>query len=494
MALLDQTHPRYDGVKPDYDQMRDTYAGSRAVKERANLYLPPTRSMAMDGALRDVDPGKTAYNAYRTRAVFPDLVGSAARTLTGLAFKDPSVYELPDSMLELLDSATLEGESLETLHRRIVEQTLLYGRFGLALDVPDGEGLPYFVSYGARSVINWDDSLPARGRNNPYQFIVTVEETYRRGTGADYEWTPLNRYRSFEIRDGVYQTWTEEDGNETTPFAPTYRGRQLDFVPFTIIGAQDLVATPGSIPLLGISNSALSIYCGEADLRQTLHNVGQDTLVLIGVGEDTESDDDQQPVRVGSTAVIKLPPDGDAKYIGVTGGGLTEQRLVLGDDYKLAASEGSRLLENTAAQAESGEALKVRVAAKTTTLTTVALTAAAGLQMGLRQMAVWIGANPEEVVVKANLDFTEDTLNAQDALNLQQAKSLGLPISARTIHTKLRDKDYTDLTFEEEVAEMKLESEQGIADLLLSAAPEPSEDGNTAIEEDPAMTPENLST
>ncbi len=491
MGLLDKTHPQYDGMKPDYDQMRDTYAGSRSVKSKEDLYLAPTRSMVLDGALRGTDPGNTAYQAYIDRAIFPDLVANAARTLTGLASKDSSSYELPSAMQELLVSATLEGENLETLHRRIIEQVLLYGRFGLAIDVPDGEGLPYFVSYGARSIINWDDTLPARGRLNPYSFVVTAEETFRRGVNADYEWTAINRYRSFELLDGVYQTFTEEDMRPATePFSPQYQGRSIDFVPFTIIGSQDLVATPGPIPLLGISDSALAIYRGEADLRQTLHNVGQDTLVLIGVGDDTESDDDQQPVRVGSTAVIKLGADGDAKYIGVSGEGLTEQRLILQNDYKLAASEGSRLLENTAAQAESGEALKVRVAAKTTTLTSVAITAAAGLTQALRQMAVWIGANPEEVRVTPNLDFSEDSFNAQQALNLMQAKIQGLPLSARTIHTKLRDQDYTDLTFEDEIVQLQVEKDQGIPELLSPATPiveeideEPDEEVDEEIDE-----------
>jgi hypothetical protein len=213
-----------------------------------------------------------------------------------------------------------------------------------------------------------------------------------------------------------------------------------------------------------------------------LHNVGQDTLVLIGVGDDTEADEDQQPVRVGSTAVIKLGADGDAKYIGVNGDGLTEQRLVLQNDYKNAASEGSRLLENTAAQAESGEALKVRIAAKTTTLTTVALTAAAGLTQALRQVAIWVGANPNEVQIVPNLDFAEDTFTAQQALNLMQAKREGLPLSALTIHTKMRDQDYTDLTFEDEIAQLQLEKDLGITDLLTPVNPVLE---NLAVEEPP---------
>lgn len=472
MATLDVMHPLYDAYRLDYDQMAHCYAGSRIVKMHGTRYLPATRSMLIDGGPNlDREPGKSAYDAYRTRAIFPDLVGNAARTLTGLAFKDPSIYELPAGMDELFDSATLEGESLETLHRRIVEQILIYGRFGLAIDVPDGDGLPYFVSYGGRSILNWDDNLISRGRQNPFNFVVTAEEVFRRSD--TYDWTTDILYRSFELRDGVYQTWAEEDALVTSPVAPSYRGRTLDFVPFTIIGSQDLSATPNPIPLLGLSESALAIYRGEADYRQALHLTAQDTLVLIGVGDGTEDDDDQ-PIRVGAGAVVRLPPDGDAKFIGVTSEGLTEQRLTLEDDYRNASSEGSRLLENTAAQAESGEALKVRIAAKTTTLTTVALTAASGLEQALRQMAIWIGANPDEVMVKPNLDFTQDHLAAQDVLNLQQAQNEGLPISAHSIHEKLRDRDYTELTFDEEIDLIRKEKADGITELLKPAPPTPA--------------------
>jgi len=105
-------------------------------------------------------------------------------------------------------------------------------------------------------------------------------------------------------------------------------------------------------------------------------------------------------------------------------------------------------------------------------------------------MAVWIGANPEEVRVTPNLDFSEDSFNAQQALNLMQAKIQGLPLSARTIHTKLRDQDYTDLTFEDEIVQLQVEKDQGIPELLSPATPiveeideEPDEEVDEEIDE-----------
>lgn len=458
---LRSTRPEYDAMADDWRQMRDTYAGQRAVKDARTLYLRPTRSMVLDGALELQEPGNTAYSNYLSRAVFPDLVKVAAHTMVGLIMKDPAEYVLPARMQALLESCTKEGESLEDLHRKILLNQLVYGRIGLAVDVSPANELPYFVPYLAEYLTNWD-TFDTPGKVNNLSLVVTHENVRVRGVEgaeAQYDWTMRDQYRALALNDsGIYTTFTETEGIEDELIVPTFRGRTLDFIPFTFIGAQDLVVEPGPIPLIGISNAALSIYCGEADFRQTLHMTGQDTLVLIGVATGGEEDDDQTPTRVGANAVIELPPDGDAKYIGITGAGLTEQRQALDDDYRRANAEGSRLLENTAAQAESGEALKVRVAAKTTTLNTVAVVGAAGLQASLRQMALWMGVDPAEVRIEPNTDFVEDTLSPQEVAFLMESKENGLPLSYESIHNYLRDNDYTKLTYEEELAKITQEN------------------------------------
>ena len=71
---LTSTHPEYDEMLDDWRQMRDTYRGQREVKRAGSLYLPPTRSMIIDGALRAQEPGLSVYTSYIQRAVFPDLV------------------------------------------------------------------------------------------------------------------------------------------------------------------------------------------------------------------------------------------------------------------------------------------------------------------------------------------------------------------------------------------------------------------------------------
>ncbi|HIK61206.1 MAG TPA: DUF4055 domain-containing protein [Planctomycetes bacterium] len=255
-------------------------------------------------------------------------------------------------------------------------------------------------------------------------------------------------------------------------------------MPFTFIGANDITASPGPIPLLGISNSALAIYRGEADFRQTLHMLGQDTLVMIGDAPGTDLEE-EEPTRIGAGAKLNIAEGGDAKFIGISSDGLPEQRRALEDDYKRAIAMGSRLLENTASQAESGEALRVRVAAKTTTLHSIALSSAAGLEQALKQMALWVGADADEVRVSPNTDFVEDAASPEQALKLVEARNAGLPISLSSIHEWASKNEFTQKTWEDELA--LIQEDSAIINIINGGAPVDP----TAVTEAPAMENDN---
>ena len=454
---LKSTHPDYDAVVEDYVQMADVYAGSRTVKEKGVRYLRATSSMVIDGALRAQEPGYSAYQAYRDRAVFPNVVESAASTMAGILSKDLWTVELPPEMESLRENATRQGETLDQLLRRIHEAQLVYGRIGLLVDTAPDRDLPFFVTYDARSIINWDDNRDYGQGMDSLNFVVTEElKQVNEGIGS-FAWTEQEVHRALFLDEaGRYSTQTEQDELASEVVTPTYRGKSLEEVPFTFINASDLEAAPGNIPLLSSSEAALTIYQAEADFRMTLHQLGQETLVITGIAPGSELDQDE-PTRIGAGAIIELPEGADAKFIGLSGVGLTEQRMALEDDYKRAMSEGARLLENQSAQAESGEALKVRVAAKTTTLRSIARTSALGLETALKQLARWMGADESAVRVLPLTDFSEDSLAPQEILNLMQAKAEGLPMSYSSIHEYLVKHDVAEKRFDDELAEIAAE-------------------------------------
>lgn len=489
---IDAKHPRYVKREKDWVQLEDTLAGERAVKDKGREYLPPTSGMLLDG-MEPNQLGYQAYQAYLMRAVFHDILKDAVDGMVGIMHRQPAQIELPDRMKPLLENATNEGETMQQLLMRINRAQLEYGRIGLLLEVPDGlaagDVLPYFVTYSAARIINWDTGIRKQGRRE-LELVVLDESEYKRVSGL--EWSEVTRFRVLTRSNqidrffdddqdlpagGVYVVATTSDKTVDMPppeafVAPSIGGVYFDQIPFAFINANDLAPEPDIPPLLGLSNLSLAIYRGEADYRQALYAQAQETLVTIGMGEeDTENES-----RVGASSAIHLPIGGDAKFIGVSGSGLTEMRHSLENDKTAATQRGARLLTAKGGDRQSGEALRVRVAAQTATLTGLAKTAAYGLELLLKQAAEVMGLDPAEVKVTPNLDFTDDTLVGRDLLEYMQAKAMGAPISRQSIHALMKERGVTKLDFETEMA--LLDSEDPLLGASGNARGEPGLSGD----------------
>ncbi len=468
---IDSKHPAYTAMEPDWITMVDTHAGERAIKDKGQAYLPATSGMVADGMGLN-QAGFLAYVNYKLRARFPDAVNTAVDALVGIMHSKPPTIELPTVMEPLVErGATNLGESLEVLLRRINQTQLTTGRLGLLLDVQDGAQvgtLPYIATYEAAEVLNWDDgSFNDNLVISNLNLVVLDESGVRRD--SNFEWAHAKKFRVLVLGDptenepegvGVYRVGVFSDSintfNEATLIEPSLGGRTLDFIPFTFINASDVVATPDKPPLLGLAALSLGIYRGEADYRQALFMQGQDTLVVSGT-----SDPDAN-FRTGAGATIILPTSGTAEFIGVDSTGLSEMRSALENDKSEASQHSGALIDSTSRAKESGDALRIRVSARTATLNQVAKTGAFGLQQCLRQMAFWMGANPEDVIVTPNLDFVNDTLGGEELVKLITAKSIGAPISNASIHELMEEKGLTKLTLEEELALIEEEEPLGI--------------------------------
>jgi hypothetical protein len=119
---------------------------------------------------------------------------------------------------------------------------------------------------------------------------------------------------------------------------------------------------------------------------------------------------------------------------------------------------GARLFDNNKREAESGEALRLRLGAQTATLASVAIASAAGLEKALKYAAIRIGQNPEEVVVTPNLKFIETAMTADQGKSLVEMWTSG-GISKRTMHENLVRGGIASVerTFEEEENLIKTE-------------------------------------
>lgn len=462
MSIKSQ-HPQYASTLSDWKLLRDAYAGERTVKSEGQLYLPATPGQILDGLNLGNPVGLASYNAYVQRAVFPDMVEVGVNTLIGiLNAKEPQIT-LPPQIEYLRKSATLKGESLNAVLRRIHLEQLITGRVGLLADLPtmpdQTSPKQYIALYGAEAIINWDAGEFNDGFSK-LNMVVLDESGYERTD--TFNWTLRTKHRVLTLGPlseneplGAYQTATVLDAEDPTTFtSPMLAGKTLDEIPFVLASSKDLDYNVDLPPLLGLARLCMTIYRGEADYRQSLFLQGQDTLVVIGGVRTQVSPDDptgQGALRVGAGARIDIEMGGDAKYVGIGATGLPEQRTAIENDRMLASVRTGQLLAPGKMSMESGEALKTRVAAQTATLTSVALASCAALERLLKMMAFWQGGDPEVVKVSPNLDFTNVAIQGQDLVQVITAKNLGFPLSYETLFNMAKERGLTRNSFEEEM-------------------------------------------
>lgn len=459
---LSSKNPQFAAHYPNWIKMRDAYNGEDQVKAQGTLYLPATPGQVIHGMLAE-QRGRKNYEGYKMRAVFPSFVEDAVQDMVGMMHSKPPVIELPAALEPLREVATTQGESLELLLRRINEQQLITGRIGLLLDLPDmpGVSLPYIATYDAETITNWDDGQIDDPTLQTLNLVVLDEKADERN--ADFEWQTVQTWRVLILGDtednetsGLYRQGVfreTQSFNEESLITPNIRGAALEQIPFVFINSTDLLSTPINPPLLKLANLCLAIYRGEADYRQNLFFQSQDTLVVI-------TDDGQDEYVLGAGASINVPIGGDAKFIGVGSTGLPEQRQSLENDRRRAAELGAQLLDATSRSKESGEALKTRVGAQTVNLNQIALAGAAGLERLLRIAAVWVGADPNQVIVTPNMDFGDTGIGVSAFLQLTQAKAAGFPISDESMHALAVENELTIKSFEDEMTLIEDERRQ----------------------------------
>jgi len=444
--------------------MRDAYKGERQVKSRGPVHLPMTSSQIVDGAITNINSvGYKAYDAYKKRARFPNFTREAIQMAIGMMHSQPPEIKLPSSMEKI---STRMGEPLDVLLRKINTEQLLTGRVGLMADMSTnpapGEDLPYLATYVPERCVNWDDGRVEQIVPQRLNLVIINESEYTRS--ADFTWETDEKYRVLVIGDvldnenqGLYTQGVFKEGHfiESELRAPSWRGRNLNKIPFVFINSCDITPDVDEPPLLDLGNLCMTIYRADADYRQNLFMQGQDTFITIGGGWD-----DTDEVRVGAGSRLDLPLGGDAKYVGVTSSGLSEQRQALERLEGRASSMGAQTLDSTSRERESGDSLRIRVAARTADLNTIADTGAAGLEHILKITAEWMGENPDEVSVLPNKEFGEMPLTGQSMVEIATARNLGWPISAKSMHDLSRKRRMTTKTFEEEKAEAKKENDE----------------------------------
>jgi hypothetical protein len=433
-------HPKYILKYPEWERARDCFAGEECIKTAGPKYLKPTYNMVQQGCGRNLDStGQMAYDAYKMRAEFPEYMREAVQYFRGLLWKKDMSIILPDSLGYMLDQADNTDRTLLDVAKLINKGQLISGRVGVLLDINQA-GQFYLATYDAEKIINW-------GNN----FWVLDESDYMVQPDLSYKWVTKTRY--LKLINGTFTHVVETDGTQEE-FVPQYMGKPLDFIPFLVVASEQEETMPATSPLQALVSKCLALYRLSADYKQSLFMQGQDTLVIT-----TDAFQDVGKVAVGAGNSLILGIGSDAKYVGVNSSGLSEQRLAIEKLKAECEQMSGKLVQGT--NRESGEALTARIKAQASMLIDIARNAAAGLEVMLRYAAMWSGANPDDVQVVPNVEFADSPLEGQELLALMNAKSMGAPLSLKSIHTNLLERGLTDFDYETEMEEIENETAAG---------------------------------
>ena len=463
-------HPLYSAMETVWELCRDNYLGEDRIKDQGVKYLPPTASMELDG-MKTGEIGHKRYEAMKLRAAFHEYFKAGVETHIGYLHQKPADIKLPAQLEYLRTRATANGEPLIALLRRINEEQLITGRVGIMLDLPAGESTiaePYIALYTAEAILNWDESDDKEDYNS-LNLVVLNESGFVRGD--DFTWKIKDKYRVLQYGDitenekilsSVYSFGIFDDAkyNSANMQVAKLTGKPCEEIPFVFINSKDAIPEPDQPPLLSLARMSMSIYRSEADYRENLHMQGQDTLVTIGgVRNPNGLPGEDDAIRTGTGSRIDVELGGDAKYIGVTSTGLAEQRQALEADKNRAEFKSGNAIDSSNSKQESGKALGIRLGAQTATLNQIAYAGAGGLEKLIKILAVWKGANPDEVVINPNVEFTDVELGGQEIVYLMTGRSMGAPLSKESIHDLMVARGYTKFDYDTELEKIAKENE-----------------------------------
>lgn len=460
-------HPQYRFRADDWRRCRDTFEGEQAVKARGVAYVPICEGMPPT-------PESLEYQAYIMRGTFYPAMERTVIGLSGMVLRKPAQVVAPESV-DHEAGITLHGEGLSEFTAAALEQILVTGRAGIALDWSEAENRPYWTLWSAESIVNWR----ARVENGEIIVdLVVLEEEYDRPVPGDpYATVRACNYRELNLATmsttgqpiAVQRVWTQTKANDKTSYTPgpwtayMRRGQAINRLPFVFCGTKRPTADVSKPPLLDLASLNLSHWRSSVDYEHGLHFTALPTPYITGHVPSN-------PLRIGSGVAWAIPhAEARVGMLEYTGQGLKGIEAALDRKEKQMATVGARLLEKEPTRQETAEAVRLRHAGEGASLSVISRSLSMSLTMALRFHAWWQGfdveAQPDDKIsVQLNTDYLESALTAQELDALVKAWQAG-GISGKTFYYNLQQGEIArpNVTWEEEQEDIKADEPPPVA-------------------------------
>nr|DAF54250.1 MAG TPA: portal [Siphoviridae sp. ctFRY1] len=429
---VDNQHPLYARIAPEWKMIRDCVAGERAVKACGPLYLP------FPSSGDNTDPkAKARYKAYKQRAVFLNATARTLNALLGIAFAKPVSMNLTGKIAELIDDVDGSGMPLPQLLRGAMSEVLQSGRAGFMVDydrqahfdelgnvVPQTAAemamhRPLIKLYSAEQIINWRqthgkdtlivlkecDEISTEDTDDFANHEVTIWTELRMVNGKAHARRWFFNADTSEVQMDLPRGFTKTD---LVPLVDS-AGRALDSLPFCWCGAVDNNATPDAAPLADIASINIKHYNAEADVAEIAHIVGQPTLITTGLTQSWADKNLKGGIALGATKGVILGQNMDAKLL------QAEERNL---SVALCERREKQMAKLGAALVEKGSAPKTATEAAydaqtdNSILSLIAGNVEKAFNKALQIVQLFTGDTAEQTVT-LNKFYTEITVDAQ---------------------------------------------------------------------------------
>jgi hypothetical protein len=402
--------------------------------------------------------------SYAARLKVATLFPAFKRTievLAGKPFSKPLTYgdDVPAKIKKWCEDIDLQGRNLHSFAASLCEQALAYGLSGILVDYPKAEGIrtaadeqkagvrPYFVQIHPQNILGWK-SMRINGLETLTLLRLrecVIEDDGEFGEKEVEQVRVLypgkwEVYRKKEGASANADEWVLHDEGVTTlkkiPFVPVY-GNRTGY----------MTAMP---PLLEMAHMNVKHFQSQSDQDTIMHVARVPILAVIGV------DDDKWNLTVGASSAVKLPIQGDMKFVEHSGAAIEAGRKHLLDLEDQMRQAGAELLVIKPANITEAQTLSDNEQGRCT-LQRITADEKDAINQGLQLMAEWVG---EKTGGNINIydDFGFEQLAAASADLLQKiGTSRGL--SKQTVFEELQRRGIIrpELKWTEEEARLKAE-------------------------------------
>lgn len=405
---VSSTNPQFDKMSARWELVRDV------LDSRVAKYIP------------EIDKSDSIRNAkYVCDAQFTNFTARTKSGLVGAVFRKDLVLNLPDDIEYAKDDVTGSNMGLSKLAQEVTGEVISCGRYGLLCDYPavqdnltlaevENSNLKARIyRYKAENIINWQTKMI---NGYPTLSLVVLQECMNTIDELDgFKWVESIQYRVLRLVEGIYvQQVYNEDEELISSYIPTGAdGLPFNEIPFIFVGSEDNDSEVDTIPLYDIARLNIGHFKNSADYEESVHIVGQPTLIIsTSMSKDEFDAANPNGVLVGSRRGHNLGEGGSAQLLQPSPNQLADVAMQRKEEQ--AVMIGARLITKQADR-ETAEAAVMRTSGENSILYTIAGNVEEALNRACRFLMRFMSLDVsfDDDIVKINKLFFDKNVDPQ---------------------------------------------------------------------------------